>query len=273
MKLHLLQMSSTPDVATNLAAVEALLRQAQQGAGDLVVLPECFAVFAGDGRHQLRHAETAGEGPIQAFLAACARRWRIYLVAGTLPLRCGDKSSATSLIFAPSGQQIGRYDKIHLFDVEVADGTGSYRESDTTVAGDRLTLFEMADLRVGVMVCYDLRFPELARLYASAGAQLLIVPAAFTAVTGSAHWHVLLRAWAIENQLFVAACGQTGRHANGRETYGHSLVVDPWGEIIANGGDRVAALSCTLDPSRIAEVRRRMPLARHNRFCCHWQED
>ena len=278
MKLHLLQLTSSPEVAANLAAVAALVEQAAPAPGDLLLLPENFAVFAGDSDHLLDHAEAPGTGPVQQFLAELARRWQITVVAGTQPLRpeAGHhqgKAYAACLIYGSDGQLLSRYNKIHLFDVEVSDGTGRYRESDSILAGDQLCLFEAGGIRIGVMVCYDLRFPELARLYAEAGAQLLLVPAAFTAVTGAAHWQLLLRARAVENQLFVAASGQTGHHANGRHNWGHSMLVDPWGTVVADGGSAPGITSVSPDWTLIEQVRQRMPLPRHNRFACNWRED
>lgn len=278
MKLHLLQLTSSPEVAANLAAVAALVEQAAPAPGDLLLLPENFAVFAGGSEHLLAHAEVPNTGPVQQFLAELARRWQITVVGGTQPLwpatgQHQGKAYAACLSYGADGQLLSRYNKIHLFDVDVSDGTGRYRESDSTLAGGELCLFDAGGIRIGVMVCYDLRFPELARLYAEAGAQLLLVPAAFTAVTGAAHWQLLLRARAVENQLFVAASGQTGHHANGRHTWGHSMLVDPWGTVVADGGSAPGITSVSPDWTLIEQVRQRMPLARHNRFACNWRED
>ena len=272
-QMQLLQLTSGPHPAENLKQLAALLEKQPPTAGDLLLLPENFALFGAGASGWQQHAEVLDDGPVQRFASELARRYQITLVAGTHPLRSGNKATASSLIYGPDGQRIGRYDKIHLFDVDVADATGRYRESDYTVAGNQLCLFAWGDINVGVMVCYDLRFPELARLYAQAGAQLLVVPAAFTAVTGAAHWQLLLRARAVENQLFIAACGQCGNHPGGRQTWGHSMVVDPWGEVLADAGSKPSCIRSRADWRRIEQIRQAMPLAQHNKFSCHWQEE
>lgn len=272
-QIQLLQLTSSPQPAENFSQIRALLANSPPAAGDLLLLPENFALFGAGASGWQQHAEALDDGPVQRFASELARHYQVTLVAGTHPIRSHGQATASSLIYGPDGQRIGRYDKIHLFDVDVADGTGSYRESAYTQAGNQLCLFDWQGVKVGVMVCYDLRFPELARLYAQGGAQLLAIPAAFTAVTGAAHWQLLLRARAVENQLFVAACGQCGNHPGGRQTWGHSQLIDPWGEVLATAGEQPAIISARPDWARIAQIRQAMPLAQHNRFSCHWQED
>ena len=273
-QVQLLQFTSSAEPADNFKQINDLLAKHPPSPGDLLLLPENFALFGAGAKGWQQQAEALDDGPVQHFASALARRYQITLVAGTHPLQSASgKATASTLIYSAKGERLGRYDKIHLFDVDVADNTGQYRESAYTAAGDQLCLFEWQGIKVGVMVCYDLRFPELARLYAQAGAQLLLVPAAFTAVTGAAHWQLLLRARAVENQLFVAACGQCGTHGNGRQTWGHSQIIDPWGEVVACAGAEPSSISARLDWQRIEQVRQAMPLAQHNRFSCQWQEE
>lgn len=273
MKVAAVQMVSTADVDTNLQAAGKLIAQAKSAGANLVLLPEVFAVL--EGGPMRPYGEKQGSGPIQEFLSAQAKTHQLILVGGTIPLisRAGKQADATdyliedervrpaSLVFDEQGKLLARYDKIHLFDVKVADSQASYSESRSYEAGDEIVCVDTAVGRLGLSVCYDLRFPELYRELFSRGAELVTVPAAFTRVTGAAHWEVLLRARAIENQCYVIAAGQGGRHNERRETWGHSMIVDPWGVVLAQieEGEGVAVAEIDLD--HLHDIRGRMPVA------------
>ncbi len=255
------QMVSTPRVADNLATAERLIAEAAaQGAG-LVALPEYFPIMGLTDADKVAAREDDGAGPIQDFLAATARRYGLWLVGGSIPLRASvaDKMLNTTLVFDPSGARVARYDKIHLFGFQ--KGSERYDESATIEAGREPVAFSTPFGRVGLSICYDLRFPEL---YRSLGTcDLLLVPAAFTETTGRAHWEILLRARAIENQCYVLAIAQGGRHENGRETHGNSMLNDPWGEILARREKGEGVVLGEIDPVRIAEVRASRRALRH----------
>jgi predicted amidohydrolase len=270
MKLAVLQMVSQDQVAANLQSARRLLEQAAEGGARLAVLPENFAAMGCRDLAALARAEGAGEGPILPWLAQAARDLGLWIVAGTLPLppdgQPNARPLASSLVFDASGQRVARYDKLHLFDVEVADSRGRYRESDDYQHGAQVVVVGTPVGRVGLSVCYDLRFPELYLALRAAGAELITVPAAFTAVTGAAHWQVLLRARAIETQCYLLAANQGGSHPGGRETYGHSCLIDAWGCVLAEHPVGEAVLLATRDPERQATIRQNMPLASQRRF-------
>jgi len=253
-RIAAIQMNSGTEVAANLATAARLLAEARAAGAMLAALPENFAIMGARETDKLAHAEAFGDGPIQAFLADTARRLGLWIVAGTVPVAVdGDPSRvwAASLVFDDAGRQRARYDKIHLFDVDLPNAAGErYRESRTIAHGDPAgcTVIDTPAGRLGLSVCYDLRFPELYRRLAVAGAEILCVPAAFTARTGAAHWDILLRARAIENQCYVLAPGETGEHAGGRQTWGHSMVVGPWGEVltVVEPGEGVAVADVDL---------------------------
>ncbi|MDR3415054.1 MAG: carbon-nitrogen hydrolase family protein [Nevskia sp.] len=272
-----IQLSSLADRDENLVAALYLLREAADAGVVLAALPENFAFMGAKERDKLAIAEADGHGPIQDFVAAAARGLGLWIVAGTVPLAVpGDpgKVYAACLVYDDRGQRVARYDKIHLFDVEVPPGGGEagaaperYRESATIAGGEpKAVVVDTPVGRLGLSVCYDLRFPELYRALSAQGAEVLCVPAAFTARTGHAHWEVLLRARAIENQCFVIAPAQYGSHAAGRATHGHSLIVDPWGEILAQqeAGDGVVA--APLARERLEQVRGSFPALQHRRM-------
>lgn len=271
-RVSAIQLTSTPDPAQNLAQVALYLQQLADTYADglphLVALPECFAVFGGRDGLQLQYQAPLGQGVIQQGCSALAKQFGVYLLAGSLPTSSPQpqRFSASSILFAPDGSIVADYQKMHLFDVEVSDSTGSYRESASTYPGQKITLVELAELKLGLTICYDVRFAGLAQALASKGMNLLTVPSAFTKVTGEAHWHTLLRARAIENQCFVLAPNQTGVHANGRETYGHSLIIDPWGRVLADAGTATGWVSAKIDLTDVVQLRQSMPLAQHNRF-------
>ncbi|MDV6327889.1 carbon-nitrogen hydrolase family protein [Idiomarina sp. Sol25] len=259
-------MSSRPDPQDNLAIVAKLLEQLPATRPQLVVLPEAFSCFGAGDRAQLAMAETYKDGEVQKQLAALAKKHEVYLVGGTLPIDAGERFSAASILFGPDGGILNRYDKIHLFDVDVADNTKEYRESKWTQPGSNVVTTATDFGVVGMAVCYDLRFPELFSALRQAGSQIIALPSAFTQVTGKAHWHALVRARAIEQQVFIVAPGQVGEHANGRETFGHSIIVSPWGEILAEQELDEGVVSVSVDVADIEPIRKQMPVAQQNQF-------
>jgi len=271
MKIAAVQMVSTPSVATNLESARRLVGRAAGEGAELVVLPEYFCFMGKSDRDKLAVAEAPGDGPIQRMLAESAREHRVWLIGGTLPLAIVDGGSAgddadrvmnANLVFSPAGVQAARYDKMHLFAYD--NGRERYDEARTLRAGRTPVAFDAGGVRVGLSVCYDLRFPELYRALARPPCDLLSVPSAFTHTTGAAHWEVLLRARAIENQCYVVAAAQGGKHENGRRTFGHSLIVDPWGEVVACRRDDGEGVVCAeLSRERIADVRRQLPALEH----------
>lgn len=267
MKIAAVQMVSTPDVARNIATARRLIAQAAHEGAGLVALPEYFCVMGRHDRDKLAVAEAPGDGPIQAMLAETAREHRIWLVGGTLPLRCEDPERVlnANAVYAPDGTLATRYDKIHLFrfERETNGVRESYDEGRAILAGRHATALDAGPIRLGLSVCYDLRFPELYRALMSPPCDLIAVPAAFTYTTGQAHWELLLRARAVENQCYVVAPAQGGKHENGRRTWGHSMVVDPWGEVLAMLPEGEGVVAAELDPARIAEVRAQLPALTH----------
>ncbi len=269
MKAAALQMTSSPSVPANLRQARALLEQAARAGAELAALPEYFSGMGLHERDKLACAETFGDGPVQQFLAQAARELRLWIVGGTLPLAAGtpDRVRNSSLVYAPDGRCVARYDKMHLFCFE--NGAEQFDEARTIEPGDQPVRFTLdaADGRrwqVGLSVCYDLRFAELYREHARAGCDLLLVPSAFTHTTGQAHWEVLLRARAIENLAFVLAPAQGGTHDNGRRTWGHSMAVDPWGQVLAQrdaGGPGMVLAE--LDGARLDTARRQLPALEH----------
>ncbi|AOJ12653.1 carbon-nitrogen hydrolase family protein [Burkholderia vietnamiensis] len=256
-----LQMVSTPDVARNLADAGHLIERAAADGAQLVLLPEYFCFMGHRDTDKLALAEPYRDGPIQQFLAQAAQRHRVWVIGGTLPLQApeSDRVLNTTLVFDPSGREAARYDKIHLFNFEKGDE--SFDEARTIRAGDTVVAFDAPFGRVGLSVCYDLRFPELYRRMGDCA--LLVVPSAFTYTTGRAHWETLLRARAVENQCYVLAAAQGGKHENGRRTWGHSMLIDPWGEIVAVRDEGAGVVAGALDPQRIADVRQSLPAWRH----------
>jgi deaminated glutathione amidase len=234
MKVAAIQMTSGHDVAANLDEAGRLLAEASRAGARLAVLPENFAFMGLNDVDKRAVAEAEGVGPIQDFLAATARRLRLWIVAGTLSLKASadGRVAAASLVYNGDGERVGRYDKIHLFDVDIPGRTEAYRESANVAPGSGATVLDTPVGKLGLSVCSDVRFPELYRYLSAAGAQILSVPSAFTAPTGRAHWETLLRARAIENLCYVVAPAQSGFHSSGRETYGDSMIVDYWGRVL-----------------------------------------
>jgi predicted amidohydrolase len=267
LRVAAVQMRSTDDLAANLATARALAARGAREGAQLVVLPECFAFLGSKEGDKLAVAERLdGNGPIVTALREVAQEHRVWVVGGGAPERVdGDpkRTYNTAVVVAPDGSLAARYRKIHLFDVDIPGGA-VLRESDSTARGDDLVALDIAGATVGLSICYDVRFPELyRRLVAERGAQVLLVPAAFTAHTGAAHWHLLLRARAIEDQAWVVAAAQWGKHNDRRESYGHSLVVDPWGTVVAeqDAGDGVVV--ATLDGAAVDKRRTQMPCLSH----------
>ncbi len=260
-----IQMNSGDDQHANLqAAAEAVSSAAGDGAG-LVVLPENFAAMGAHDADRRKHSEADGCGPVQDALSAMAERAGVWLVGGTIPIRLDDdpRPASACCVYDPAGRRVARYDKIHLFDVDVPGAGERYRESANTAPGRSPVTVDTPWGRLGLAVCYDLRFPELFRKLVAAGADLFVVPAAFTRATGSAHWEVLLRARAIENLCYVIAAAQTGHHPGGRATWGHSMVVGPWGEVLADGGDQPGSVLVAVDPGRPHHLRTEFPVLMH----------
>lgn len=259
------QTSAGREVAENLGPVAALVRAAADEGAVLICLPENVAVIEPVSRLLIEKSPPEEEHPALPALQALARATGAWLLIGSLQVRVGDDRLANrSLLLDAAGRVVARYDKIHLFDVDLGGGE-RYRESATVVPGAAAVVAETPWGRLGMSVCYDLRFPQLYRRLAQAGADFLAIPAAFTRTTGRAHWHILQRARAIENGCWVFAPGQTGVHALGRETYGHSLIVDPWGQVIADAGEAVGFIVADVDPAAVADARRRIPSLSHDR--------
>ena len=264
MKIAAVQMISTPDVATNLATAGRLIAEAAGRGARLVALPEYFPLIGASDADRLAAREGEGEGPIQAFLAEAARQHGIWLVGGSIPLAAHDpaKLRNSTLVFTPQGQRVARYDKVHLFGF--TKGAEHYDESVTIEAGATPVAFDAENWRVGLGICYDLRFPEYFRALGTV--DLLVLPAAFTETTGRAHWETLLRARAIENQCYLLASAQGGRHPTGRMTHGNSMVIDPWGEVLDRLDKGEGMVVADLDATRLAEVRTSLPALRHRKL-------
>ncbi len=266
MKIAAVQMVSTPDWPDNRAAAARLVAQAAAAGAQLVLLPEYFCILGRRDTDKLALAEPAGHGPIQTFLSQLAAEHGLWLIGGTLPVRHDGTEQVFNrcCVFAPDGRAAAHYDKLHLFAFD--NGRESYDEGRTLIAGGKPVALQAGPLRVGLSVCYDLRFPELYRALMQPPCDLLCVPAAFTHTTGQAHWELLLRARAVENQCYVLAAAQGGQHANGRRTWGHSLVVDPWGEVLDVLDEGEGFVVADVDGARLAQVRTQLPALRHRRL-------
>jgi nitrilase len=266
MMIAAVQMVSTPDLQRNLDAAARLLADAARAGAQLAALPEYFCFMGQRDADKLALAEAEGDGPIQAFLSAQAKSHGLWLIGGTLPLRMPgrDRVRNRCCVFAPDGRLAGHYDKLHLFRYTNTAGE-DYDEGRVLDAGDAPVALDLGGLRTGLSICYDLRFPELYRALMQPPCDLIAVPSAFTYTTGRAHWELLLRARAVENQCYVIAAAQGGRHENGRRTWGHSMVVDPWGEVLALCEEGEGLALADMGHERIAEVRRQLPALTHRR--------
>lgn len=267
-KIALIQMRSCTEVARNLRDTANYIKQAAQQGASLAVLPENFASMARESQRR-DIAEVTGSGPVQDFLSEQARKNSLWLVAGTIPLLDGDvetadqRPAASCLVFDQRGEQQGRYDKIHLFDVAIPGREEAYRESAHTRGGSQAICVDTPVGRLGLAVCYDIRFPALFMKLMDQGMEVLALPAAFTVATGKAHWEVLLRARAIESLCYVAAAAQGGRHQNGRETWGHSMLVNPWGAIDGELDREPGVLVAEIDIDELQSIRQRFPVLNH----------
>jgi nitrilase len=265
-----IQMTSGPEVEANLATARGLLERARAQGAVLAVLPENFAIMGRREADKVAVAEPGGEGPIQAFLGHCARELGMWIVGGTIPIRDTaepGRVAAACLVFDERGRCVARYDKIHLFDVDIPGREERYRESATVVPGTQPMVTTTPLGRLGMAVCYDVRFPELFRVLQAQGAEVFSLPSAFTAPTGRAHWELLVRARAVENLCYVLAPAQSGMHDNGRETYGDSMIVDPWGHVVARITEAGPGLAVAeIDRTLQHELRSRFPALAHRKF-------
>jgi nitrilase len=267
MRAAALQMTSGRDIARNLAEAARLIALAAEDQAELVVLPENFSFLGAEDAERLAAAEHPGDGPAQQFLAEQAKLHGIWLVGGTVPIRDrNDRASSRSMLMTPDGRCAAWYDKIHLFDVAIpGQEAESYRESATTVAGERVVTAATPFGRVGMAVCYDIRFPGLFHRLSMLGMDVLVLPAAFTVPTGRVHWLPLLQARAIESMTYVVAAGQWGEHDGGRRTYGHSMILGPWGDVMALQQDGTGMVSADLDMIGLQRVRNQFPVLEHRR--------
>ncbi|MEJ2345725.1 MAG: carbon-nitrogen hydrolase family protein [Gammaproteobacteria bacterium] len=265
-----IQMASGPNVGANLIEAARLIADAATAGAQLVVLPENFAIMGMRETDKVEACETPGEGPMQQFLARQARQHQIWLVGGTIPLRSDDPARirAACLLINPGGEQVARYDKMHLFDVQVQESGENYVESETIQPGQGTVVVDTPFGRLGLAVCYDLRFPELFRHMLDQGMELLALPSAFTAITGKAHWETLLRARAVENLCYVIAAAQGGYHANGRETHGDSMIVEPWGSVLDRLPRGSGVVGANIDRARLERTRQAFPALQHRRLHC-----
>jgi len=269
-RIAAVQMASGPNVSANLLEAGRLIALAVDAGAKMVVLPENFSIMGMTEQDKVKVAEEQGSGPIQNFLSEQASRHGIWLVGGTIPLRAESEGHvrAACLLFNDKGQIAARYDKMHLFDVQLSDGAEKYTESETIEPGNEIVVADTPFGKLGMAVCYDLRFPELFRAMADKGAELIVLPSAFTAITGKAHWETLVRARAIENLIYLVASAQGGFHANGRETHGDSLIIDPWGVVQDRLPRGSGVVLGNIDLHRLQEIRRTFPSLAHRRLRC-----
>jgi len=264
-RVGLIQMTSGPIPGDNLAYIrQQVANLAAQGAR-LIVTPENALVFGSRSDYH-QHAEPIDQGQLQDDLSEMARENGIWLAIGSMPIQREQGVTTTSLLYSPDGLLVAQYDKLHMFDVDVADSHKRYRESETFTPGNAVVGYQAPFAHIGLSICYDVRFPSLYSELARLGVNLILVPAAFTAVTGKAHWETLLRARAIETQSWLIAVNQVGTHPCGRETWGHSMVISPWGEVVASLSDQPSNLLVDIDLSQVKELRAAMPVGQHARF-------
>ena len=265
-----IQMASGPNVGANLTEAARLISRAVDAGAELIVLPENFAIMGMCEEDKVKVRETYGQGPIQDFLAEQALQHHAWIVGGTVPLTAKDSQHvrATCLLFDDKGEVKARYDKVHLFDVHLSESKETYDESTTTEPGETATVVDTPFGRLGLAVCYDLRFPELFRRMSDEGVELFAIPSAFTAITGKAHWEILVRARAIENLCYVIAAAQGGYHVNGRETHGDSMIVDPWGRVLDRLPRGSGFVVSNVDINKVRNTRRNFPVLEHRKIPC-----
>ena len=262
-----IQMASGPNIDANINEASCTMKAAKNAGAELVVLPENFALMGMHETDHVKNAEVPGTGKIQNFLAEQAEKLKIWVVGGTVPIVAGNnKVRSACLVFNDLGEQVARYDKIHLFDVELVDSNEHYTESRTIEPGNEIVVFDSPFGKIGLAICYDLRFPEQFRAMLNKGAEIFAVPSAFTAITGRAHWEVIIRARAIENSSYVIAAAQGGYHVNGRETFGDSMIVDPWGSVMDRLSSGSGFVIAKLDKERLNSIRRNFPSISHRKL-------
>jgi len=269
-KAAAIQMATGPNVSANLLTVQQLVEEAVHNNAGLVVLPENFAFMGKSEKDALTIKEREGDGPLQQFMSQLASKHGIWIVGGTIPIEACDHSKihAACFVYNDKGEQVARYDKIHMFDVNIVETNEIYKESETYEPGNKPVVINTPFGKLGIAICYDLRFPELFRKLLDLGMEIMALPAAFTSITGRAHWETLVRARAIENLSYVIAAAQGGFHLSGRETYGHSMIVDPWGTVLAQVPRGSGSIAVKLDVDFLKTTRRNFPVIDHRRLNC-----
>ena len=269
-KLAAIQMSSGPNIQANLDEAAKLIDQAASQGAELIVLPENFSQMPMNDDERVSNAEDIGDGRVQTFLSVQAEKYNTWIVGGTIPISSDEEGKAysSSLLYNNLGEQVARYDKVHMFDVLIEENNETYNESATTVAGDKAVVVDTPFGKLGLSVCYDLRFPELYRTMVDQGMEICAIPSAFTAFTGQSHWEPLIRARAIENQCYVIASAQGGYHVNNRQTYGHSMIVNPWGNILGSVGTGPGVVITELDRSVLETTRSKFQVLNHRKLNC-----
>ncbi len=263
-KVGLVQMTSNDVIEDNIAQAEALIRDAASKGADFVLTPEMTTLLDFGTRQVMKKITVEREDTSWPYFAKLAKELEIWLLIGSIAIKKGRKAANRSFLFSPTGKKIATYDKIHMFDVDIP-GDKAYRESNAYQAGEEAVIASLPWGKVGLSICYDLRFPYLYRMLAQAGATMITVPSAFTYTTGMAHWHTLLKARAIENGAFIFAPAQVGDHTNGRKTYGHSLVVDPWGNILGDGGEETGTTVVEIDMNKVTDTRKQIASLTHDK--------
>jgi len=269
-KVSAIQMSSGPNIQANLDEAAKLIEQAASQGAELLVLPENFSQMATTDKERVSSAEVVGEGAVQSFLSIQASKNKCWIVGGTIPIQSEEagKAYSSSLVFNDKGEQVARYDKIHMFDVLIEENNETYNESATTTAGEEIVVIDTPFGRLGLSVCYDLRFPELYRTMIDEGMEICALPAAFTAFTGQSHWEPLIRARAIENQCYMVAAAQGGYHVNNRQTFGHSMIVNPWGNILGSVGTGPGVVITEMERKVLESTRKNFQVLSHRRLNC-----
>lgn len=274
-KIAAIQMASGTNVSANLNEISRQILSAAKAGAKLIVLPENFAIMGLQDADQVKVAEDEGTGPIQYFLSEQAKNNKIWIVAGTVPIKLNsdnvnydNKVYAACLVYNEKGEVVSRYDKIHLFDVHLEITSETYNESETIEAGNKAVVVETPFGKIGLAICFDLRFPELFRQLVLLGAEVIVLPSAFTAITGKAHWEVLLRARAIENLCYVVASAQGGYHVNGRQTHGDSMIIDPWGSILDHLPQGSGYVIADVDIENVNNIRKNFPVLQNRKISC-----